>query len=74
MHPVSEIYILGVLILIFVLGCLPEIGMLCSRPKTDEEAKHEAQKTKERERRLLRLCGIGIVLISALLLVVWGLS
>lgn len=65
---------LGVLILIFILGCLPEIGMLWSRSRTDEEAKYEAQKTKVRERRLLRLCGIGGVIILALLIVVWVLS
>ncbi|GEP42679.1 hypothetical protein BGE01nite_19700 [Brevifollis gellanilyticus] len=74
MQPSIEIYLLGALILVLVVGYLPMVSVLGDRPRTDEEARDEAQKTRERERRLLRLCGMGGVLILAVLLVTWIVS
>jgi hypothetical protein len=65
---------IGVLFFILLLGSLSMFSIVWSSPKTPKEALDEAKKIKLREQKLLRFCGISLLIVLVILLAMWLLK
>jgi ABC-type Fe3+ transport system permease subunit len=59
---------LSLIAFVLVVGCLPFLALVFTSEKTWAKTTRDAAKVKAREKRLVRLCIIGIVLVIAALI------